>query len=178
MAGVGGQSVYSNLFTWVTLNKSFIFLSSGYLICKMGILSFTSHIACGILVPRPGIEPFLPPAVEGWNLNHWIPGKCLSVPFPAQQTHLPPETHREKLTLSFYSKWGHLRMQLLSVPRELQGLLLLSKRASLARSNQVWFQVQATDHVWSVMLETQRERGMYLLEKCVFTIKLLRKYKL
>ena len=26
--------------------------------------------ACGILVPRPGIEP-VPPAVEAWSLNHW-----------------------------------------------------------------------------------------------------------
>ena len=28
------------------------------------------HAACGILVPRPGIEP-VRPAVEAWNLNHW-----------------------------------------------------------------------------------------------------------
>ena len=27
-------------------------------------------MACGILVPRPGIEP-TPPAVEGQSLNHW-----------------------------------------------------------------------------------------------------------
>ena len=26
--------------------------------------------ACGILVPRTGIEP-VPPAVEAWSLNHW-----------------------------------------------------------------------------------------------------------
>ena len=29
------------------------------------------HVGCGISVPRPGIEP-APPAVEAWNLNHWI----------------------------------------------------------------------------------------------------------
>ena len=28
-------------------------------------------MACGIFVPRPGIEP-LPPASGAWNLNHWI----------------------------------------------------------------------------------------------------------
>ena len=28
------------------------------------------HVARGILVPRPGIEP-MPPAVEGWSPNHW-----------------------------------------------------------------------------------------------------------
>ena len=28
------------------------------------------HVACGILVPWPGIEP-MPPAMEAWNLNHW-----------------------------------------------------------------------------------------------------------
>ena len=27
-------------------------------------------MACGILVPRPGIEP-APPALEVWSLNHW-----------------------------------------------------------------------------------------------------------
>ena len=27
---------------------------------------------CGILVPRPGMEP-MPPTVEGWILNHWTP---------------------------------------------------------------------------------------------------------
>ena len=26
--------------------------------------------ACGILVPRPGIEP-VPPVVEAWSPNHW-----------------------------------------------------------------------------------------------------------
>ena len=29
-----------------------------------------SHTACGILVPRPRIEP-LSPALEVWGLNHW-----------------------------------------------------------------------------------------------------------
>ena len=28
------------------------------------------HAACGILIPRPGIEP-MPPAVEVRSLNHW-----------------------------------------------------------------------------------------------------------
>ena len=28
------------------------------------------HVACGILVPQPGIEP-MPPALEEWSLNHW-----------------------------------------------------------------------------------------------------------
>ena len=28
------------------------------------------HIACGILVPQPGIEP-APPALEAQSLNHW-----------------------------------------------------------------------------------------------------------
>ena len=29
-----------------------------------------SHVACGILVPQPGIEPLLP-ATEAQSLNHW-----------------------------------------------------------------------------------------------------------
>ena len=28
-------------------------------------------MAFGILVSSPGTEP-IPPAVEGWSLNHWI----------------------------------------------------------------------------------------------------------
>ena len=27
-------------------------------------------VACGILVPQPGIKP-APPALEVWSLNHW-----------------------------------------------------------------------------------------------------------
>ena len=35
------------------------------------LLLFRScHVACGILVPRPGIEP-MPPAMEAWRLSHW-----------------------------------------------------------------------------------------------------------
>ena len=33
------------------------------------------HEACGILAPRPGIEPALP-AVEGEVLTTGLPGKC------------------------------------------------------------------------------------------------------
>ena len=29
-----------------------------------------AQVVCGILVPRPGIEP-VPPVVEAWSLNHW-----------------------------------------------------------------------------------------------------------
>ena len=34
------------------------------------VLSWLHHVACGILVPWPGIES-VPPAVEAWSLNHW-----------------------------------------------------------------------------------------------------------
>ena len=34
-------------------------------------------MACGILVPQPGIEP-TPLAVEAWSLNHWT---AREVPF-------------------------------------------------------------------------------------------------
>ena len=33
-------------------------------------VGFFSPLACGILVPQPGIEP-MPPAVEAWSPNHW-----------------------------------------------------------------------------------------------------------
>ena len=34
------------------------------------------HMACGILVPRPGIEP-VSPALEAQNLNHWTISEVL-----------------------------------------------------------------------------------------------------
>ena len=41
------------------------------------LLFWLCRTACGILVPRPGIEP-VPPAVEVQSLNHWtareVPG--------------------------------------------------------------------------------------------------------
>ena len=33
-------------------------------------LLFFDCVACGILVPYPGIE-LAPPAVEAWRVNHW-----------------------------------------------------------------------------------------------------------
>ena len=40
----------------------------------------TLHVACGILVPRPGIEP-RPPAVEAWSLNHWTAREVPHTPY-------------------------------------------------------------------------------------------------
>ena len=34
------------------------------------------RVACGILVPQPGIEP-VPPAVKAWSLNHWTTREVL-----------------------------------------------------------------------------------------------------
>ena len=34
------------------------------------LIFWPHHAACGILVPRPGIEP-TPPAVEARSPNHW-----------------------------------------------------------------------------------------------------------
>ena len=48
------------------------------------IFSFFGQVACGILVPQPGIEPEAS-ALEARNLNHWTPGKSPEVLFP---THL------------------------------------------------------------------------------------------
>ena len=36
------------------------------------------HVACGILVPQPGIEPVFP-AVEAWSLNHWTVREILII---------------------------------------------------------------------------------------------------
>ena len=51
---------------------------------KINILSFLfvwlHHAACGILVPRPGIEP-APPAVEVLILNHCTAREVLTLVF-------------------------------------------------------------------------------------------------
>ena len=47
---------------------------AGGLVCFVCFVLFCfwlHHVACGILFPRPGIEPS-PPAVEVQSLNHWI----------------------------------------------------------------------------------------------------------
>ena len=45
------------------------------------LLFFWPHrVACGILVPLPGIEP-TPPAVEAWSLNHWTAREVLGGSF-------------------------------------------------------------------------------------------------
>ena len=36
------------------------------------------HVACGILVPQPGIEPG-PPALEDRSLNHWTTREVLEL---------------------------------------------------------------------------------------------------
>ena len=36
----------------------------------LGYFFWPCHAACGILVPRPGIEP-APPSLEAQSLNHW-----------------------------------------------------------------------------------------------------------
>ena len=39
---------------------------------------FKFFLACGILVPWPGIKP-TPPVLEAWNLNHWTTRKVLRI---------------------------------------------------------------------------------------------------
>ena len=49
----------------------FIFILFYYFILFYFILCFRPrHMACGILVPRPGIKP-VPPALGAWSHNHW-----------------------------------------------------------------------------------------------------------
>ena len=42
--------------------------------CIFKKFSWPFCIACGFLVPWPGIKP-VPPALEAWSLNHWTAGK-------------------------------------------------------------------------------------------------------
>ena len=44
---------------------------------KIFFIFWPCHVACGILVPQPGIKPTLP-ALEAQSLNHWTARKVLS----------------------------------------------------------------------------------------------------
>ena len=55
---------------------------------------FWPHLtACGILVPRPGIEP-MPPAVEVWGPNHWT---AREVPVLFSSPSLPTPHTKESI---------------------------------------------------------------------------------
>ena len=54
-------------------------LSLSQLFLNIILLYQPCHMACGILVLQPGIEPMLP-AVEVWSPNHWTARKFL-LPF-------------------------------------------------------------------------------------------------
>ena len=41
-----------------------------FIILKIYFFFLLRFVACGILVPQPGIKP-MPPAVGVWSLNHW-----------------------------------------------------------------------------------------------------------
>ena len=58
----------SSLYTRVTNCPSFPRTGSVFLF--VFLIVWPCRMACGILVPRPGIEP-MPPALEAWSLNHW-----------------------------------------------------------------------------------------------------------
>ena len=58
------------------------------------------HVACGILIPRPGIKPMLP-AVEAWSPNHWTARE-----FPCIFLRL--ENHTKILTGKLYDFWNFL----------------------------------------------------------------------
>ena len=49
-----------------------------FLSFKKLLISWPCHVACGILVTQPGIEP-MPPEVEGQSLNRWT---TMEVPGP------------------------------------------------------------------------------------------------
>ena len=67
------------------------------------------HVACGILVPQPGVEP-APPAVEVQSLNHWttkevpdfIVFKCVSYMTEEKCKRLAYIHVREKLFWTFF----------------------------------------------------------------------------
>ena len=62
---------------------------------KFLILFWSCHVACGILVPQPGMK-LMPPEVEARSLNHWIfrevqrQQKCLTVLEFRSSKSIPP----------------------------------------------------------------------------------------
>ena len=57
------------LWAWLLLNHSNTFLKNVSILFSVFIF-FGCHVAFGMTVPWPGIEP-VPPAVEAWSFNHW-----------------------------------------------------------------------------------------------------------
>ena len=78
-------------------------------------------VACGILVPQPGIEP-TPLVLEVWSLNHWIAREA-----PTPYTFLlPPLFHDYKRCLSHgaESRVGlrlHPASEMVSMATEIRG---------------------------------------------------------
>ena len=60
------------------VHPCFLFLNS--FLCVY-LFFWPCSMACEILVPQPGIEP-LPPALEGWSLNHWTTREAPIHSFP------------------------------------------------------------------------------------------------
>ena len=52
-----------------TLNFPVVFRQKLF-VCFLFFSFCLCHVACGILVPQPGIEP-VPAALEAWSPNHW-----------------------------------------------------------------------------------------------------------
>ena len=56
-----------------------------------------SHMACGILVPWPGIK-HVPPALEGWSVIYWVAREVLYLVLDQElneilSSSLPMDTH-------------------------------------------------------------------------------------
>ena len=63
-----------NIWILPFIKRFSLLLDSGYYFL---FFFFWPHcVACGILVPRPGIKP-TSPAVEAWSLNHWTAREIL-----------------------------------------------------------------------------------------------------
>ena len=87
--------------SWVNWTNVFFFLFFGHA---------TQHVECGILVPLPGIEP-TPPALEAWNLNHWINRDIPDKHVLNKRQHISTgdvmETCGGSIFGCHYDFWGH-----------------------------------------------------------------------
>ena len=59
-------------------------------------------MACGILVPGPGMEP-TPPALEAWGINHWLTRK-------SNKMIILKQPHEQGNAVVLYMTEGDLRI--------------------------------------------------------------------
>ena len=152
-------------------------------------------MACGILVPWPGIEP-VPPALEAWSLNHWTTREVpvlqeTPLNFLLLAPLLPPLKHGSSFRFSTWQQFhSHPQLKLsfsdaspgwILLPHPLLNLLFLSCLPNIngivtLRGLNTWSHLQSsppslylcTEHTtWLRPLGTQTSSPFYMSKSTV-----------